>query len=119
MYNLEEYLNSNLCGNTMYLLRKQGASPLIDEAYELYKIAYSMVKQYTNADDTTIHSDDNLLELSVLSPLTVNLYNNSFNGTTSESTSNDGISRSKSFSNADLLTPYKSQLAMYKRAKFI
>ena len=117
MYNLEEYLNSNLCGNTMYLLRKQGASPLIDEAYELYKVAFAMVKQYTNADDEALQ--DEILEYSVISPLTVNLYNNSFNGTTSESTSNDGISRSKSFSNADLLTPYKRQLAMYKRAKFI
>ena len=85
--------------------------------YEYYKIAFSMAKQFTNADDEALQ--DEILEYSVISPLTVNLYNNSFNGTTSESTSNDGISRSKSFSNADLLTPYKRQLAMYKRAKFI
>lgn len=118
MLTYDEYLNSTLFGNTAYLLRKQNATPLFDDVYELYKIAYSMVKIYTNADDTTIHSDDNLLELSVLSPLTVNIYNNPFNVLKSENTANDGISNSKTYQD-EMLKPYKKYLAMFKRAKFI
>ncbi len=117
MLTLEDYMMSNGFGNTMFLLRKADVQPNIaNDVYEAYRVAFSMAKTWTNADDETLIDD--LVSYCCISPLTANIFQNSFIGAKSESTTNSGITTNFSY-DGTMLDPYKQFLSQFKRAKFL
>ena len=120
MLSYDEYVISETAQVTDALFWKQKTTSIdhYNMQYDLYKMAYSLVQMYTLLDDTSI--DDNvLIGTGILAPLTVKLFNNSLTGANTESTSNDGITKSKSFSSVDLLEPYKQYLQPYRKIKLL